>query len=70
MELDGELAAISTGVLDWMETIAVGYQGDPQSSKLLKDLMVLGNNTTKFRLINNVRKVGGRVWVGNNIPIQ
>lgn len=65
-----ELVAISTGVLDWLEAIVVGYQDDPQSSKLLNNLMVSGNKDSKFQLKDGVLKIGDRIWVENNALVQ
>lgn len=67
---EGEIAAISTVVPDWMQAISTGYQHDPQASKLLRNLTVSRNGTSKFQLSNGILKLGGRVWVGNNVPTQ
>lgn len=67
---DGEFTVVSTVIPDWMEAIASGYQNDPQSSKLLQDLTISGNGTSKFQLSHGILKSGNRVWVGNNAHIQ
>lgn len=65
---DVEVIAISTVVPDWMEAIA--DQQDPQANKLLQELTISGNGTSKFELHNGVLKLGNRVWVGNNEIVQ
>lgn len=67
---NGEVTPISTVIHDWMESILSGYQNDPQTSKVLKELIVSGNGASMFQLNNGVLKLGDRVWVGNNTLVQ
>ena len=67
---DSEVTAISTIIPDWLEAIAKGYQDDPQTSKLLKDLTVSGNGSSKLQLSNGILRLGTRVWIGNNHLVQ
>lgn len=67
---NGEVTPISTVIPDWMESILSGYQNDPQTSKVLKELIVSGNGASMFQLNNGVLKLGDRVWVGNNTLVQ
>lgn len=67
---DMEVVAVSTIIPDWMEAIVKGYQQDPQTSKIVHNLMISGNGTSKFQLNNGILRLGDRVWVGNNVTVQ
>lgn len=67
---DMEVVVVSTIIPDWMEAIVKGYQQDPQTSKIVHNLMISGNGTSKFQLNNGILRLGDRIWVGNNVTVQ
>lgn len=68
--LQGDLATITVAVPIWLEAVQQGYNNDPAAQKLLARLATEPNGHDGFLLQDGIIKHNGRVWLGNNVPLQ
>ena len=66
----GDLAAITTAVLAWLEAVQQGYAEDPAAQKLLTRLATSTGDLDGFHLQNGIIKQHGRIWLGDNVELQ
>lgn len=66
----GDLATVTVAVPAWLDSVQQGYVDDPMAQKLLARLATGTASTDGFTLDSGVIKQHGRVWLGNNVPLQ
>jgi len=65
-----QLQAVSVCTPTWLADLVAGYDQDPDSQELLKQLAVHPDARPPFRLVDGVIRYSGRIWVGANVTLQ
>ena len=61
---------MSTCVPTWLGELIDGYKDDAPTSRVLAELSMGKSPQANFVLKDGVLRYKGRIWVGNNVPIQ
>ena len=69
-ELVLAISSVSKCQPAWLEEVVLGYQQDPTMKKLLSQLAVTKEQHPDYELADGVVKYKGRIWIGNNLPLQ
>jgi transposase InsO family protein len=64
------VAALSVCQPAWGEEVIAGYALDAVAQKLLTSLAIKEDDKQKFSLDNGLIRHQGRLWIGNNLPLQ
>lgn len=64
------VAAVSTCQPVWVHEVVEGYGNDAEAQELLRKLVLSTDQPQLYSLGNGVIKHKGRIWIGNNIPLQ
>lgn len=65
-----QLYAVSSCEPTWTTSIAQGYASDSASQDIIAKLVVAKDSVPHFSLQDGLLKFKGRVWIGNNQPLQ
>lgn len=65
-----QVNAISTVSPSWLTDVVAGYSSDPVSARLLEELAVNPAAHPPFTLSGGLLRYHGRVWIGDNRPLQ
>jgi hypothetical protein len=66
----GTLAAISSVQATWLQEIIEGYQTDTAAQAKLTQLAINPASGGDFTLRDGLLRHQGRIWLGNNVPLQ
>jgi hypothetical protein len=66
----GQLLAVSTATPTWLTEVIDGYSSNRAAVKLLQELSVNPDTHPPFTLQSGVLRYRGRVWLGQNKPLQ
>lgn len=67
---DSDFAALTACTPQWIQEVVTGYQDDSHASSVLAKLMLDDQAVPKFSLHNGLLKYKGRIWIGDNKPLQ
>jgi hypothetical protein len=66
----GTLAVISSVQATWLQKIIEGYKTDTAAQAKLAQLAITPASGGDFTLRDGLLRHRGRIWLGNNIPLQ
>lgn len=62
--------AISSVLPQWCDEVVAGYAADPQAQSIIAQLAVSPAAVPNFSLHQGLLRYKGRIWLGNNQPLQ
>ena len=67
---DPECSAVTACSPKWIQEVLNGYHQDPHASSILTKLLLDEQAGPNFSIHQGLLKYKGRVWVGDNFPLQ
>lgn len=67
---DSECSAVTACSPKWIQEVLNGYHQDPHASSILTKLLLDEQAVPNFSIHQGLLKYKGRVWVGDNFPLQ